>query len=407
MNKFKNKVKEIKFLYYPLKIVIDLIRELKYFFIKLFLILMRCFKIKNNRILVVSYTGKGFGDNSKYVVLELLKDINNMNIEIYWAVSNINEEFPNGVKKVKYNSIKYFYILVTSKIWLDNTRKPIYIIKRKKQVYIQFWHGCLAMKKIEFDASDRLGKVYLRGAKNDNNMINYLVSNSIYCSNVLYKGALKCDKQILEYGCPREDILIRKNKELIKKVKQYYKINENTKIILYAPTFRNIYTGQYNIKYDALLSKLVTSLNDEYIILVRLHPNVSSNAKEYGVSFNKNVINASNYNDIQELIISSNLIITDYSSVMFDGLIANIPVILYANDYNDYYKERGFYFSFDELPFKICKNNNELIEIDYKKYYNDVKKEYSKFKKKIGFYNYNNSSYEVSKLIKEVIDNER
>lgn len=407
MNKIKNKVKNIKLLYYPLKIVIDLIREFKYIIIKLFLISLRCFKIKNNRVLVVSYTGKGFGDNSKYVVLDLLKDINITNIEIYWAVSNMNESFPKGIKKVKYNSIKYFYILVTSKIWLDNTRKPIYIIKRKKQIYIQFWHGCLAMKKIEFDASDRLSKIYLRGSKNDNNMINYLVSNSKYCSNILYKEALKCDKPILEYGCPREDILIKKNIELIKKVKKFYKVDEDKKIILYAPTFRNIYTGQYNIKYNSLLSKINTSLGEEYVVLVRLHPNVSSNAKEYGINFNKNVIDASGYNDIQELIVSSDLIITDYSSVMFDGLIANIPVILYVNDYDDYYKERGFYFSFDELPFKICKNNDELIEMDFKKYYNDVKKNYSKFKDKIGFYNHDNSSNEISKFIKEVINNEK
>ena len=92
---------------------------------------------------------------------------------------------------------------------------------------------------------------------------------------------------------------------------------------------------------------------------------------------------------------------------MFDGLIANIPVILYVNDYDDYYKERGFYFSFDELPFKICKNNDELIEMDFKKYYNDVKKNYSKFKDKIGFYNHDNSSNEISKFIKEVINNEK
>ena len=102
MNKIKNKVKNIKLLYYPLKIVIDLIREFKYIIIKLFLISLRCFKIKNNRVLVVSYTGKGFGDNSKYVVLDLLKDINITNIEIYWAVSNMNESFPKGIKKVKY-----------------------------------------------------------------------------------------------------------------------------------------------------------------------------------------------------------------------------------------------------------------------------------------------------------------
>ena len=401
----KDSLKKNVFFNPLLKSILDFFREIKFFIIKMLLLSFRVFKVKNNRILVVSYYGKGFGDNCKYVISELLKD--RKSFEIYWAVSDMNESFPDGILKVKLDSLLYFYILATSKIWLDNARKSIYIIKRPNQVYFQLWHGCLPIKKVEFDAIDRLNKFYIKAAIKDNKMINYIVSNSRFCSDVLFRKSFKYKNCILEYGSPREDILFNKNYDIVLKVKEAFSISPNKKILLYAPTFRNNYCNQYDIDYDRLISILKKQTNHDWIILFRLHPNVSSKTEDYNIVFNDDLINASDYNDVQELIVSSDLVITDYSSLMFDSMLASIPTILYANDFSTYGDERGFYFDFSELPFPMFHNNDELSNFDYNKLVSEMNNKYIKFSNKIGFFKGGNASKKVANCIKEVINYEK
>ena len=359
----------------------------------------RIIPIKNNRILIISYYGKEYGDNGKYVAEQLIKS--NIDYEIFWALNNLDAELPTKLKKVKYKSLKYYYIISTSKVWINNCRFPKWIKKRKNQYYFQLWHGNIALKKIEFDAADKIGKTYIDSAKNDNNNIDYIFSNSTWCTNILYRGAFKYQKQILEYGTPRNDILINKDNKIAKKVKQHFNIDD-TKVILYAPTFRKNYSGQYNIDFKKIIDKLEKKYNNNWIVLLRLHPNVRDNAKQYGITFNNKILDACFYDDMQELISSADLIITDYSSVMFDGMIANVPVVLYTTDLDNYNEERGTYFSLSELPFRISTDNKELISVIEDNSLNNLMVNYDSFKKKIGLKETGKASEKVSEIIDEI-----
>lgn len=366
----------------------------------IFFYIFRIFKIQNNKIVIVNYHGKGYGDNAKYVVESLLKK--NENLKIYWALKNTDEMVPKGIKKIKFNSIKYFYHLTTAKVWLNNSRFQPFVRKRKEQYYIQLWHGGLALKKIEYDAYDKMTEYYKQWMQNDSKITNLMISNSTFCTE-MYRRAFKYNGKILEVGSPRNDILINNKENMKEKIYNYYNIGNDSKTLLYAPTFRKDYSSNpYNIDLLLVKQKLEEVTNDKWNIIVKFHPIMKKNDM-YVKNIDK-FIDASNYPDMQELIAGCDILVTDYSSTMFEALIANKIVILYVNDLDKYNEERGTYFDLQELPFNIVKNNNEIIKLIEN--FNDIDiNSYNEFSKKVGLKEEGTASEKVAekiiKLIKE------
>ena len=152
---------------------------------------------------------------------------------------NLKQSLPKYVKPVKKDSLKYFYTVCTSKVWIDNRRPIIELTKRKKQFYIQTWHGGIALKKIEGDAENKLPKRYIKCAKKDSKAIDLMVSNSSFCTQ-MYRRAFWYNGRIEEYGTPRNDILMneKNHKGIKEKVHKNLKIKNKYNLIMYAPTFR-------------------------------------------------------------------------------------------------------------------------------------------------------------------------
>ena len=358
----------------------------------------RIFKVKNNKIVIVNNFGKGYGDNQKYICDELIK--RNSDIDIVWLVNDINDStIPKEIRKVKYNSLKSIYELVTAKIWIDNFRKQFYCRKRSNQYYIQLWHGCGALKKIEFDVKEKLSKYYVKSMINDNKMVDLMISDSTFFTEKC-RTAFKYNGNILEIGVPREDILINNTQMLNNKARETLDIKDK-KILLYAPTFRNSFEkSTYDVDFSRIINKLNKG-NTKWIVLIRLHPHISKMANIF--NYNKDIINVSDYPDMQELIAAADLVITDFSSIMFEAMRIDKKVILYANDIEKYVDERGFYFKLNELPFPLAKNNNELLNYisDNHNFIND----YEQFKKKMGYYENHNSIVEMGDYINNIIKN--
>lgn len=356
----------------------------------------RIFKINNNRIFILNYHGKGYGDNAKYIVDELMKD---NDYEIIWGMKKNakSDGMPTCVKKVRVNSLKYFYYLVTSKVWINNSRFPMYYRKRKGQYYLQTWHSPLRLKKIEMDAVENLNKYYIKCLKNDSKMIDLMVCGCDF-SYDLYRNAFLYDGEILKSGTPRCDVFFKNDycKEIRKKVCDMYGIDFNNKIILYAPTFRN------NKRMEEIIPDF-RSISGNNTYLLRLHPNVKNEVKEKNGS-----IDVTTYPDMQELLCAADLLITDYSSCCFDMLIANKPCVLYTPDLDEYLqRERNLYFNFDELPFKITYTQEELKEYIQNIDYDKEIESYQAFYKKINLYEKGIASREVARKIKEWIENEK
>lgn len=341
-----------------------------------FMSLFRLFPIHENQIVFMSYYGKQTNCNPFSIYEEIKK--NNLNYECVW-VDNARKICD---KSVKYKSIGFYYYIRTSRFLVFNARPNFDIKKRKNQRYIQTWHSSLGFKMIEKDAEDTLDKKYIKKAKKDSKYIDLLISGCKYRTecfrrNFWYNG------EIAEFGTPRNDILFSKEKELIvKTAKTELGISENTKVILYAPTFRNSNNLSYITSLDVnrLLIELEKKFQGNWVLVYRLHPNVNFDNK-----LPQNIVDASNFTDMQTLLLMSDVLLTDYSSVMFDFMLLKRPIFLYASDHDEYIsKERKVYFTVDELPFDFCITNDSLVSVISNFNYEDYSKKVKKFTDRIG-----------------------
>ena len=157
-----------------------------------------------------------------------------------WLVDDLNLEFPSFIKKIKYNSLKGLFHLATSKVWIDNQRKSNFIYKRKRQFYIQTWHGSIGFKRIELDCLNSYNNkwYYLRSRKHDTSMIDLFLSGNTWFDQTI-RRAFNYKKEILTLGTPRNDILVTgTSEENLKKIREKLGITTPKKIMFYAPTFR-------------------------------------------------------------------------------------------------------------------------------------------------------------------------
>lgn len=317
--------------------------------------------ISENKIVICSYYGRGFSDNAKYIAMECIK--RKLDYDIVWLVSDMKKsgEFPTEIRLVKYGTFDAIKELATAKIWIDNSRKNYYTRKRKNQLYIQTWHGGIALKKIEKDAEYALNKSYVKYAKKDSENADIFISNSKFNTN-MYRNAFWYDGEVLECGVPRNDLLFNNIKETSKRVKSFFNIESDKKIIMYAPTFRKDNNIEvYKFDYEKCVQEFNKRFSEKYVMLIRLHPNVFHKSTE--LNFNSdNVLNASFYPDMQELLVATDILITDYSSSMFDFMLTKKPCFIYASDIRNYRDDRGFYFELEKLPFLISKSKEEIIK---------------------------------------------
>ena len=361
----------------------------------------KLFKVKKKKIVFDNFNGKGYGCNPKYIAEEIIKE--KLNYDLVWLVNDLNEEMPKEIRKVKRKSIRSYYELRTAKVWIDNVRNSKTIKKHKNQFYIQTWHGSLGMKGIEGAVEKYLNKNYVKEAKIDAKMTDLILTNN---KNQLeyIKKYFWYNGQVLCVGMPRCDIIYNTPKEIEDKVYKYFKIDKHKKIVLYAPTFRNNENSDvYKFNYEKCCIELKKKFKEDFVMLVRFHPNTKIDSDF--IKFNKMVINATKYSDVQELIATSMVIITDYSSIAFEAGLVYKPVFLYTKDLDEYIKnERKLIYSFDEIPFDVFKNEEKLLEgiknFNQKEYTKKCKKYYQS----IGVVDNCNASEEIVKIIKNKIE---
>lgn len=312
--------------------------------------------IQQNKVVFSSFRGKQYGESPMHIsnILE------SSNLDIVWILDE-HVDSSSNIRRVCPNTLKEIYELSTAKVWVDNCRKDMWIRKRKGQYYVQTWHGNIALKKIEKDAEDKLSGAYVASAKHDSQMVDLFISGSRWQTD-LYRKSFWYSGEIIEAGCPRSDIFYISNNEKYETVRDFYSISKETKIVLYAPTFRQDKRMDcYDMDYESVISCLEQFWGGDWVMLIRLHPNLSS--MHNFIHYNEKILNGSLYQDISDLVISSNLLITDYSTCMFDAMEAGRPAILYASDMEQYKDERGMYFSFNELPFPLAETNDQLQNI--------------------------------------------
>lgn len=367
------------------------------------LILAICFfiPIKKNKIVISSFYGRGYGDNLKYIAEKLLKS--DKKIEIIWVVKDKKEaqSLPAGVKYCIWKSYSLIFHLTTAGVWIDNCRKSFFY-KKKNQLYIQTWHGGGAQKKCELDAIDKLSPKYQKNAEKDSRHIDIMISESRFMTN-LYHKSFWYDGPVYECGYPRYDILLDHSEELLAKVYGYFGIDRSKRLVLYAPTFRVDHSFKaYDVDFERLMRNLKTRFENDFVVLVHLHPNVAS--IEGGIDYNgANIINATFYPDTQELVAAAAILIGDYSSINYDFSLKRLPVFRYASDLNEYRNDRDLYFSFDDYPYPCAQSNDELENLILNFNEEDYLKNLEKFFATLGSIIKPGASDSIAELIEDYV----
>lgn len=313
--------------------------------------------VRSNWVLFESHMGKQYSDSPKYIYEELLST--GGKYKYIWSLQDPDHtEIPGNPVKVKRHSLKHFYYLNRAKYWIDNQGMAHLSDKKESQVYIQTWHGT-PLKRMGYDlkrlpSTNELERLNFHSASWD-----YLITPNDYTTKIL-KRAFRYSGNILETGYPRNDILIKKPVDVIETTKSFYNIPAGKNVILFAPTFREWDPNSFQKVTDDVL-KLSRKVDEDSVILLRLHYLLSNRISQ--LELPNNVINASNYQDIQELYLVSDLLVTDYSSVMFDYALLKRPIVLYCYDLEEYMTRRGMYFDFAKFaPGPIYKTIEEVIE---------------------------------------------
>lgn len=348
--------------------IFKIYRRSKYYMpsMKLFYrIAKRILPVDENLILFESGIGKQYADSPKYIYEKMLEQ--GTNYQIIWVY---NKNLPirhASTKRILRLSPQYFYYLAKAKIWVNNQNFPAYIRKRPKTTYLQTWHGT-PLKRMLFDIENVVGRTdgYIERVSGAIKNWDYLISPSEYATNA-FRSAFRYKGKMLEVGYPRNDIFYRDDKVIIeKRTKSRLHVPKDKKIILYAPTFRDNEVGgknKFSFHLEMDLKQMQEKLADDYILLLRMHVIVSSRITiDEGLA--DFVYDVSNYPDIQELYLISDILITDYSSVMFDYANTKNPIIFFTYDLKTYRDQmRGFYIDFEkEAPGPLVENTEQIIE---------------------------------------------
>lgn len=311
----------------------------------------RFLKTDDNLVIFVSFMGKSFNDSPKVLYDYMQKNDSYKKYRCVWAFEN-PEKFPE-LDTVKIDTPAYFKTALKAKYWITNTNIERGLkFKKKDQVYLNTWHG-IALKYIGNDCPGRKDYNF--------DTVDYLTVSGEYDEKVFKSAFNAKESSYLRCGMPRNEELWNATEENKIELRKELNIPEDKKVILYAPTWRESVDGgkSYSIKPPIHFDKWEEALGEEYIVLFRAH---HLTTKVLGVKYNDFVRDVSDYPFVNDLMIASDILITDYSAIAFDYSILCRPIFCYAYDYDSYLSERGTYFDIDErYPNKSCRTEEELF----------------------------------------------
>lgn len=320
------------------------------------------FPIKKQVVFATNRTHQ-LNDNFKFIYREM----KSQSLDYHYVF--LLKEMEKGLKgKVCYflHLIRATYYLATSEFFIiDDFYFPVYVVKlRQGTEVIQTWHACGAFKKFGYSILD---KTY--GA--DNNYVKYIPIHKNYSHVVVsskevvpyYAEAFNMsEERIRPIGIPRTDLFFDEQlkEEAKNRVYTMYPMFKDKRIILYAPTFRGATrtTMHSSIPFD--LKQVVKSLDEDTLFVLKMHPFVS---KQEEWSVFPQVVDATGDVEVNDLLLVADVLISDYSSLVFEYALLERPMIFYAHDRQTYTKERDFYYEYESfVPGPIVETTEALIQ---------------------------------------------
>ena len=310
--------------------------------------------VERNKAFFSSYDGTLYNDNPRAVAEALHRLRPDVKIVFRLNARGRRMELPDWVTPVSALSLQTLREMATSRVIVTNAGMKIWMEKFDDQFYIQTWHGDRGFKKIYLDVNpDRL---YY---KKEGPRIDLAVSGSEFGSNV-YRTAMGVKNEILACGCPRNDILVRNPPEVANRVRNALGLKPGVRVLMYAPTFRETDTGgrqAARLSLERAREALEKTTGEKWICVTRSHEVARGIASDAA-------LDVSDWPEPSELLLVTDLLITDYSSIGGDFMLLNRPVIYFQPDRDGYEKERnGLYFDPEQSPLMVAHDENELFDL--------------------------------------------
>ncbi|MCR4715862.1 MAG: CDP-glycerol glycerophosphotransferase family protein [Lachnospiraceae bacterium] len=372
-------------------------------------ILAMILPLSKDVVIFESNVGRNYSGNVRSIYEYMIEQGLDDKYRFVWSIEDTKTLIPGKTKIVRRTRLKYLYYMAIAKVWVSDSRMPKWLIKREGVTYIQTWHGtplkklALDMDVLSMGGSTDVEK-YRANFKANTSTWDYLISQNHFSSET-FRRCFDFKKEMLEIGYPRNDVLFKMNNEKdIVSLKKRLKLPLDKKIILYAPTWRDdqfYEKSRYKFVSDMDYQHMMDVLGDEYIMIVKFHYLVQDNIdwskyKGFIYEFNQHA-------DIAELYLVADMLITDYSSVMFDYSLLKRPMFFFAYDMENYKNNlRGFYFDFLETaPGPIVETTKDLADSikNYKK--EDWEVKYQEFHDKFNHCDDGLASKKVSDLIEK------
>ncbi|GAA3060149.1 hypothetical protein GCM10017562_26370 [Streptomyces roseofulvus] len=312
-------------------------------------------------VLYISYNGKQYSDSPRAIHEELLR--RGADVEHLWLVRDGQVELPDTVQPVRFQGREWYEALARSRYIITNAHLPHWIRRRAGQVIVQTWHGTM-LKKIGLDIdAPKFDPNYHERLVKEAESWNILVSSNRFSTPIL-KRAMGYNGLIAETGYPRNDYLYAEDRdERAAEVKAKLGLPADKKVVLYAPTWRDDLSharGQFKFDLRVDLEDARRRLGDDHVFLIRRHSNIVDSIPGAGNGF---VYDVSEYPDIADLYLAADIMITDYSSVMFDYAHLRRPMLFFTYDLEHYRDRlRGFYFDFEnDAPGPLVETSDDLL----------------------------------------------
>ncbi len=318
---------------------------------------------QRNQILLATTEGR-FNDSCKPIA-EYLR-LHRPEARMIWVCRDREflEELPAYITPVQFESEAYYRALATSAVWVFNYLIPQGTRKRDDQLYIQVWHGDKPFKKIANDAakSNPLYRRRTAGRRfSEDKLCDYFMTGSALFTEI-WRRSVGYQGKVLSTGLPRNDILLHPAPDCTP-IRQALGLGPDVRVLTYAPTFRDHKLDNGNIGTDIDLLQVLDALEQRYggqwVCLKRAHGGKKITLENTGRS--ARVIDVTKYRDMTELLLISDVLLTDYSSCAGDFAYTGRPVLLYQDDFQTYTTmDRQLIFDMAQTPFYVAHTMAEL-----------------------------------------------
>ena len=326
-----------------------------------------------NLVLLSASGGRKYGDSPRILFEAMREDPRFDGYKFVWAFEEPDKHDVEGSSKVRIDSLAYFVTALKAKVWITSVNIERGLrFKKKGTIYINTWHGA-GTKKIGNACSGRKDYNFAD--------VDMMLVQSDFEKEIFLRDFLCNPESIRILGFPRNDELFHIREEQVAELRRELGIPEGKKVILYAPTWRDSRNGGLSYDFDPPIDMKHWEevLGEDYVILFRTHPFTT----KFSVEFNDFIRNVTSYENLNHLLALTDILITDYSTIVYDCVIAGKPFICFGYDYDEYKDERGFYFDLDEeYPAGVLKTQEDVFARIKELSSCDVSKEFETFKNK-------------------------